>query len=190
MQASKEYANDLHSSSFSFALLLQFLLVCFFRKTLTHYEAGAGSVDCCDCLPSGFKSSHYSLRATVLLQMLIVFSFCLSSGCLSFPLCLAVYTINLVHSLSHTHSRGLARRERLEGGIWTYLTEGHPSLSSLASPPPKATPCSFFVSSWFVSPLMQLSPHLLCFIVALPIITSLCCLWCSAVLKLGENRRR
>ncbi|GLD60040.1 src kinase-associated phosphoprotein 1 [Lates japonicus] len=43
------------------------------RKTHTHsrYEAGAGSVHRCDCLPSGFKSSHYSPRATVLLQMLM-----------------------------------------------------------------------------------------------------------------------
>lgn len=102
-------------------------------------------MDCCDCSPLGFKSSHYSLRATALLQMLIVFSFSLSPGCLSFPLSLTVYTINLVHSLSHTHSHSLARRERLEGGIWTYLTERHPSLPSLASPPPKATPCSFCV---------------------------------------------
>lgn len=139
---------------------------------------------CCDCSPSGFKSSLYSPRATVLLQMLIVFSFSLSPGCLSFPLSLAVYTINLVHSLSHTHSHSLARRERLEGGIWTYLTEGHPSLSSPASPPPKATPRSFLASSWFSqSPLMQLSPHLLCFIVAPHIITSLRCLWCSACVE-------
>lgn len=151
----KQARNMLMTSTLSFPLLLAILrsfFFFFFRKTPAHYEAGAGSVDCCDCSPSGFKSSHYSLRATVLLQMLIVFSFCLSPGAfLPLSLSLAVYTINLAHSPSHTHSLGLARRERLEGGIWTYLTEGHPSLSSPTAHPPqqKATLCSSFASSWF-----------------------------------------
>ena len=53
--------------------------------------------------PSGFKSSPYSPGATVLLQTLIVFSFA-SLLPLAFPSApsIAVYTINLVHSLSHT----------------------------------------------------------------------------------------
>lgn len=147
LRGSEEYVNDppLFLLVLRHSLFLSFFswCLCAFLEahthSHTHYEAGAGSVHRCDCSPSGFKSSRYSPRATVLLQMLIVFSFSLSPGCLSFPLSLAVYTINLVHSLSHTHSRCLARRERLEGGIWTYLTEGHPSLSSPASPPPTHT---------------------------------------------------
>lgn len=116
-------------------------------------------MDCSDCLPLGFKSSPNSPRATVLLQMLIVFSFCLSPGFLSSPLFLSVYTINLVHS----HSHGLAGGERFEGGIWTYLTEGHPSLSSPTSPSPHHRHHHQKPHSKVVAP----SSNLLCFIVAL-----------------------
>lgn len=112
----------------------------------------------CDCSPSGFKSSCYSLRATVLLQMLIVFlpptpllSLCLSLLVAFLSLSPSLFTRLILYTLSHTHSHCLARRERLEGGIWTYLTNGHPSLSSAAPRHHPEPLCVVFASSPFVS---------------------------------------
>lgn len=78
----------------------------------------------CDCSPPGFKSSHYSPRATVLLQMLIVFSFSLSpSASLSrslsrLPFSPSLFTLLILYTLSHTLTHTAWQEESgLKGGF-------------------------------------------------------------------------